>query len=95
MSVVRVNWTMMAMRGDNWELLKDYESEGDGEDSPMSLLTSDEEQGDDERPSKGDFKVALKTVLKALDYGEEIEQRGRPSPHGSCREEGTLSGSQG
>ena len=46
MSVVRVNWTMMAMRGDNWELLKDYESEGDCEDSPMSLLTSDEEQGD-------------------------------------------------
>ena len=67
-SVVRVNWTMMAMRGDNWELLKDYESEGDGEDSPMSLLTSDEEQGDDERPSKGDFKVALKTVLKAPRY---------------------------
>ena len=51
MSVVRVNWTMMAMRGDNWELLKDYESEGDCEDSPMSLLTIDEEQGDDERPS--------------------------------------------
>ena len=83
MSVVRVNWTMMAMRGDNWELLKDYESEGDGEDSPMSLLTSDEEQGDYEpglglnsqssaapkaRPSKGDFKVALKTVLKAPRY---------------------------
>ena len=47
----------------------------------MSLLTSDEEQGDDERPSKGDFKVALKTVLKALDYdGEEIEQRTKKDP---------------
>ena len=63
----------------------------------MSLLTSEEEPETYEsalgshsqssaapkgRPSKGDFKIALKTVLKALDYNtEEIEERVKKDPN--------------
>ena len=69
----------------SWELLRDYQSDSD--DSMFMSSDSGDEQGKQDflqaetrppeqkkkssKPSKGDFKVALQTVLRALDYTEE------------------------
>jgi hypothetical protein len=69
-----------------WELLQDYDS--DEGDNSMASISDDEEppalpptsnaSGSDKPPSKAEYKLALKTVLKVLDYDdEEVERHSR------------------
>ena len=82
--VTRVNWTMMVGNDHSpWELLQDYDS--DEGDNSMASISDDEEppalpptsnaSGSDKPPSKAEYKLALKTVLKALDYDDEEVER--------------------
>ena len=82
--VTRVNWTMMVGNDHSpWELLQDYDS--DEGDNSMASISDDEEppalpptsnaSGSDKPPSKAEYKLALKTVLKALDYADEEVER--------------------
>jgi hypothetical protein len=72
-----------------WELLQDYDS--DEGDNSMASISDDEEppalpptsnaSGSDKPPSKAEYKLALKTVLKALDYDdEEVERHSKKKP---------------
>jgi hypothetical protein len=71
-----------------WELLQDYDS--DEGDNSMASISDDEEppalpptsnaSGSDKPPSKAEYKLALKTVLKALDYDDEVERHSKKKP---------------
>ena len=87
--VTRVNWTMMVGNDHSpWELLQDYDS--DEGDNSMASISDDEEppalpptsnaSGSDKPPSKAEYKLALKTVLKALDYDDEVERHSKKKP---------------
>ena len=77
-STHRVNWTFMVDRDNGWELLQDYGSNSDSEDSSeddraLAAAVLAEPRVEQQKEKNKKYRLALKTVLEALAAESEDE----------------------